>query len=86
MVTVVDHQFCLTAIDADIFTGDEAGLLRCQKQHHMGNIQGITDPTGRLLHLHHTDVFITMSNESTVWVIHPEKQHIYPHLTKTQIS
>ena len=49
MVTVVDHQPGLTAVDADILAGDEAGFGGCQKQHHIGNVQRVTNPPGRLL-------------------------------------
>lgn len=49
MVSVIDHQFCLTAVDTDVLTGDEAGFFRCQKQRHIGNIQRIAHTTCRLL-------------------------------------
>ena len=49
MVTVVDHQPGLTAVDADILAGDEAGFGGCQKQHHIGNVQRVTNPPRGLL-------------------------------------
>ena len=49
VIAVVDHQLCLTAVDADIFAGDKSRFFRGQKQHHIGYIQRIAHPTGRLL-------------------------------------
>ena len=49
MIAMVDHQFCLASVNADIFAGDEACLVGCQKQHHVGNVQGISHPACRLL-------------------------------------
>ena len=49
MVSVIDHQFCLTAIDTDILAGDETSLVGCQKQHHIGDIQRIAHPARWLL-------------------------------------
>ena len=49
MVAVVDHEPGLSAVDADVFAGDEARLVGCQEQNHMGNVQGIAHPSGGLL-------------------------------------
>ena len=49
MIPMVDHKPCLTAVDADVFAGDEAGLVRAEEEHHVGNVQRISDPSGGLL-------------------------------------
>ena len=49
MFPVVDHLSGHTAIDADVFSSDKAGLVRAEKQHHMGDVQGITYSADRLL-------------------------------------
>ena len=49
VICVVDHKPGLTAINADVITGNETGLVRGQKQNHIGNIQGASDPSRRLL-------------------------------------
>ena len=49
MFSVVDHLSGHTAIDADVFSGDKAGLVRAEKQYHMGDIQGVAYPACRLL-------------------------------------
>ena len=49
MVSVVDHEPGLTAVDADILAGDEACHVRAQVQHHVGDICGISHPSCRLL-------------------------------------
>ena len=36
MVTVVDHEPSLAAVNADIFAGDKTRFVGCQKQHHVG--------------------------------------------------
>ena len=46
---VVDHETGLTAVDADVFTCDEAGLVRGKKQDHICNIHGIAHSSYRLL-------------------------------------
>ena len=49
VIPVVDHKTGLTAIDADILAGNKASFLGGQKQHHIGNVQGIAHTTCRLL-------------------------------------
>ena len=49
VVTVVDHKPGLTAINTDVFAGDETGFVGGQEQHHVGDIQRIAHPAGRLL-------------------------------------
>ena len=46
---MVDHKPGLTAIDADVLSGDETGFVGSQEQHHIGDVQRIAHPTGRLL-------------------------------------
>ena len=46
MVAVIDHKLGLSAINADIFSGDKACLVRSQEQHHIGNVQRISHPAG----------------------------------------
>ena len=40
VVTMVDHEPGLTAVDADILAGDETGFTGCQEQYHVGDVQG----------------------------------------------
>ena len=42
VIPVVDHKSGLTAINTDVLAGDETSFVRCQKQHHVGNIQRIS--------------------------------------------
>ena len=49
VVTMVNHQPGLTAINADVLAGDETSLVGSQEQHHVGDIHGIAHPAGRLL-------------------------------------
>ena len=49
-IPVIDHLPGHAAVDADVFAGDEARLVRAEEQHHMGDVHGIPHPTGRLLH------------------------------------
>ena len=49
VVTVIDHKPGLTAINADIFAGDETGFVGSQEQHHVGDIQRIAHTACRLL-------------------------------------
>ena len=49
MVAVINHKSSLTAIDADVLAGDEACLVGCQEQHHIGDIQRIAHPACGLL-------------------------------------
>lgn len=48
-IPVVDHLPGHAAVDANVFAGDEARLVRTEKQHHMGDVHGIPHTTGRLL-------------------------------------
>ena len=48
-IPVVDHLPGHAAVDADVFAGDEARLVRTEEQHHVGDVHGIAHPTGRLL-------------------------------------
>ena len=38
VVTMVDHKPGLTAVDADVFAGDETGFVGSQEQHHVGDV------------------------------------------------
>ena len=38
MIAVIDHQFSHAAVNADVFAGDESGLIRAEKQRHVGDI------------------------------------------------
>ena len=49
MVIMVNHEFCHSTIDTDIFPGDKAGLLGTEKQDHICNIHRIPNTAGRLL-------------------------------------
>ena len=49
VIAVVDHEPCLAAVDADVFAGEEAGLVGGQEQHHVGNVHRVAHPSGRLL-------------------------------------
>ena len=49
MVSVVDHESCHTAVDADILPCDEPRHIRAEVQHHIGNIGRRTHPTCGLL-------------------------------------
>ena len=49
MIPMINHEPGLTAVNADILTGNETGFVRCQKQHHIGNIHRISHPSHRLL-------------------------------------
>ena len=46
---MVDHKPGLAAINADVLASDETGFVGGQEQHHIGDVQGIAHPTGRLL-------------------------------------
>ena len=46
---MVDHKPGLTAINADVLSGDETGFVGCQEQHHVGDVQRIAYTACRLL-------------------------------------
>lgn len=46
MIAMIDHKLGLSTVDADIFSGDKACLVRGQEQHHIGNVQRISHPAG----------------------------------------
>lgn len=49
MVPMVDHEPSLPTVDADVFAGDEAGLVGGQEQYHVGDVQGVADTACGLL-------------------------------------
>ena len=49
VVSVVDHEFCLATVDADVLAGDEACLVGSQEQGHVGDVQRVAHPARRLL-------------------------------------
>ena len=49
MLSVVDHELGHAAVDADVFTGDEAGLVGAEEQGHFGNVLGFAHPAHGLL-------------------------------------
>ena len=49
MIIVIDHQPGHSAVNANVFPCDEAGLIRAQKHHHVSNVHRIPDAAGRLL-------------------------------------
>ena len=49
MLPMINHLPGHAAVDADIFSGDKAGLVRAEKQYHMGDVQRVTYPAYRLL-------------------------------------
>ena len=50
VIAVIDHLTGHASVDADVFTSDEARLVGTKEQHHIGNIQGVTDTTCWLLY------------------------------------
>ena len=46
---MVDHLAGHAAVDADVFAGDEARLVRAEEQHHAGDVQRGAHPPGGLL-------------------------------------
>ena len=50
MITMVDHQFCHTAVDADGLAGDESGFLRAEIERHVRNVDRLADPAAWLLY------------------------------------
>ena len=49
VVTVVDHLPCHAAIDADVLSGDETGLVAAEEQHHIGNVHWVANSAAGLL-------------------------------------
>lgn len=48
-VAVVDHLPGHAAVNTDVFAGNEPGLIRAEKQRHMGDIHGVFHPSCRML-------------------------------------
>ena len=46
---MVDHQLCHAAVNADVFSGNEARLVGAEKHHHIRDIHRIPDTPGGLL-------------------------------------
>ena len=46
---MVDHLSGHAAVNADVFSGDKAGLLRAKKENHVGDVQRIAHAARRLL-------------------------------------
>ena len=49
-ITMINHLFCHTTVNTDVFTCDRTCFFRAKKQYHIGNIHGISHTMNRLLH------------------------------------
>ena len=48
-IFVVNHLPGHAAVDADVLARDKSSPVRAEKEHHIGDIKGISDSAGRLL-------------------------------------
>ena len=49
-VIVINHELCHAAVNRNVLSGDESGLVRTEKHDHLCNIQRISHAARRLLH------------------------------------
>ena len=49
-IAMINHLFCHTTVNTDVFTCDKARFFRAKKQYHIGNIHRISDTMNRLLY------------------------------------
>ena len=61
-IAMINHLFCHTTVNTDVFTCDKARFFRAKKQYHIGNIHG-NSPQNRFLFLlpQHWIFFFTSS-------------------------